>query len=187
MASQLSISNSSLWYFVTAICAGIAIGTQIFGFSRSGWELTAKLRNMQFEAVCAHDIAWFDEEKNSTGSVTSDLSEQPQRIQGLFGTTLGTIVQSVATLLGGCIIGLCYGPLLALVGIACIPLLVSTGFIRLKVVVLKDQKLKKVHAESAQLASEAASAVRTVASLTREDDLDRIYSKALEGPLRQAM
>lgn len=97
---------------------------------------------------------------------------------------MGTVIQSVATLVGGCIIGLIYGPLLALVGIATIPLLVSGGYIRLKVVVLKDRKLKKIHAKSAHMASEAAGAVRTVAALTREDDIGRIYSAALEEPLR---
>lgn len=58
---------------------------------------------------------------------------------------------------------------------------------RLKVVVLKDQKLKKIHAASAHLASEAAGAVKTVASLTREDDVDRIYSKSLDEPQRMTM
>ena len=116
---------------------------------------------------------------------------------------MGTIIQSCTTLIGGCIIGLCYGPrkfpfrlyvleemlipVLALIGIACIPLLVSGGFIRLKVVVLKDRKLKKIHAKSAHMASEAAGAVRTVASLTREDDIGRIYSHALEEPLQISM
>ena len=130
--------------------------------------------------------------------MTSDLADLPQRVQGLFGTTLGSIVQAISTLLGGCIIGLAYGPrespgsklhwlnvaVLAIIGIACIPLLVSGGYIRLRVVVLKDQKMKKIHASSAHLASEAAGSVRTVASLTREDDLDAIYSKALEEPMR---
>jgi ATP-binding cassette subfamily B (MDR/TAP) protein 1 len=73
---------------------------------------------------------------------------------------------------------------LALIGIACIPILVSGGYIRLKVVVLKDQRVKKIHAASAQLASEAAGAVRTVAALTREDDVDRLYSEALEAPMK---
>jgi ATP-binding cassette, subfamily B (MDR/TAP), member 1 len=54
------------------------------------------------------------------------------------------------------------------------------------VVVLKDQKNKKEHEASAQLACEAAGAIRTVASLTREDDCTRQYSQALEGPLKQS-
>jgi ATP-binding cassette subfamily B (MDR/TAP) protein 1 len=149
--------------------------------------------------VLRHDIEWFDEEKNSTGAVTAALAEDPQKVQGLFGPTMGTIIQSCTTLIGGCIIGLCYGPrkssssvsilmaVLALVGIACIPLLVSQGYIRLKVVILKDRKLKKIHAKSAHMASEAAGAVRTVASLTREDDITQIYSTALEEPLQLSM
>lgn len=50
--------------------------------------------------------------------------------------------------------------------------------------VLKDQKNKKAHESSAQLACEAAGAIRTVASLTREEDCCRMYSESLEGPLR---
>ncbi|WVQ95699.1 hypothetical protein IAU59_002798 [Kwoniella sp. CBS 9459] len=179
-----NLDRDALYYFITALLAMTATYVQISGFSRTGWDLNAKLRKDSFRSVLKHDISWFDKEENSTGAVTSNLADQPQKVQGLFGVTLGTIIQSIATLVGGCIIGLSYGPLLALIGIACIPLLVSGGYIRLKVVVLKDQKMKKLHAASAHLASEAAGAVRTVASLTREDDVDRIYSRALEEPMR---
>nr|ODN89989.1 ATP-binding cassette, subfamily B (MDR/TAP), member 1 [Cryptococcus depauperatus CBS 7841] len=174
----------SLWYFVTAICAAIAMFFQAAGFSRTGWDLNAVLRKKLFHGVLRHNIHWFDEEKNSTGAVTSNLADQPQKVQGLFGPTLGTIIQSCSTLIGGCIIGLCHGPLLSLIGIACIPILVSGGYIRLKVVVLKDQRMRKLHASSAHLASEAAGAVRTVASLTREEDVARIYSEALKAPMK---
>lgn len=53
-------------------------------------------------------------------------------------------------------------------------------------VVLKDQKNKQAHEESAQLACEAAGSIRTVAALTREDDCCDLYSKSLEEPLRQS-
>ena len=49
---------------------------------------------------------------------------------------------------------------------------------------LKDQKNKKAHEESAQIACEAAASIRTVASLTREEDCCNIYSSSLEEPLR---
>lgn len=66
---------------------------------------------------------------------------------------------------------------------ACVPLVVSSGYARLRVVVMKDQTNKAAHEESAQLACEAAGAVRTVQSLTREDDCFEEYSRSLEGPL----
>lgn len=53
-------------------------------------------------------------------------------------------------------------------------------------VVLKDQKNKKAHNASAQVACEAAGAIRTVASLTREHDCRDIYSRSLEAPLKKS-
>lgn len=75
---------------------------------------------------------------------------------------------------------------IGLVGFACMPLLVTAGYIRLRVVVLKDQANKKEHAASAQLACEAAASIRTVAALTREEDCCNLYSKSLEEPLRKS-
>ncbi|KAL1409886.1 GTPase-activating protein [Vanrija albida] len=178
-----TLNHKALFYFIVAIIAAIVIWFQTTCFSRTGWELSAKLRKQSFRAVMRHDIEWFDDDAHTTGGITSNLADHPQKVQGLFGVTLGSIIQSIATLVGGIIIGLCYGPLLALIGIACIPLVISSGYIRLRVVVNKESKTKKWHASSAQLASEAAGAVRTVASLTREDDIDRIYSKSLETPM----
>jgi len=51
---------------------------------------------------------------------------------------------------------------------------------------MKDQFNKKAHEESAQLACEAAGSIRTIASLTREDDCLEIYSKSLEEPLERS-
>lgn len=181
------VFRKALWYFITAILAAICILVQITGFGKVGWQMLYKLRIKSFASVMRHDIEWFDKEENSTGGVTSNISDHPQKVQGLMGVTLGSIIQSCSTLIGGIIIGLCYAPLLALVGMACIPLVISSGYIRLRVVVLKDEKNKKWHASSAQMASEAAGAVRTVASLTREQDVDNIYSNSLKTPLKIAM
>jgi ATP-binding cassette subfamily B (MDR/TAP) protein 1 len=66
----------------------------------------------------------------------------------------------------------------------CIPLVIGTGYIQLHVTRLKDVTNKRWHEDSAQLACEAAGAIRTVASLTREDDCYREYSRSLEIPLQ---
>ncbi len=179
--------RNALWYFISAIASAFAILLQNGCLSRSAESLTAKLRSMTFRAMLRQDIAFFDEEENATGALTSNLSDWPQKFNGLAGVTLGAIIQAVATLVFGMIIGLIFGPLLALIGIACIPLLVTAGYIRLRLVVLKDESNKKAHAASAHLASEAAGAVRTVASLTMEKDCCDVHSRALEAPFRRSI
>ncbi|QRV77587.1 ABC transporter transmembrane region [Ceratobasidium sp. AG-Ba] len=186
VAKRHSGDRNALWFFIIAILSAIAIAVQNLVFGVTAARLTSKLRMMSFRAILRQDIGWFDEEKHSTGALTSTLSDNPQKVSGLAGVTLGAIVQSISCLIGGSVIGLAYGWKLALVAIACIPLVVSAGYIRLRVVVMKDQSNKAAHEESAQVACEAAGAIKTVASLTREQDCCDIYSKSLEGPLRRS-
>lgn len=95
---------------------------------------------------------------------------------------------------------------MALIGIAITPVLISAGYIRLvgtlarflwsqraltmifkRVVIMKDEQNKAAHESSAQVACEAAGAIRTVISLTRENDCGNNYSKSLEEPLRRSI
>ncbi|THH28346.1 hypothetical protein EUX98_g5845 [Antrodiella citrinella] len=58
--------------------------------------------------------------------------------------------------------------------------------IRGRVIILKDQHNKKAHEHSVHVACEAAAAIRTVASLTCENDCCKIYSETLEEPLKRS-
>ncbi|EIN12733.1 P-loop containing nucleoside triphosphate hydrolase protein [Punctularia strigosozonata HHB-11173 SS5] len=178
--------RDALWFFVIAILSTFAVGFQNYLFASTAASLTAKLRSLSFKAILRQDIEFFDKDENSTGALTSSLSDNPQKVNGLAGVTLGAIVQAFATLVVGLILGLIFAWKLGLVGLACMPLLVSAGYIRLRVVVLKDQKNKRAHEDSAQLACEAAGAIRTVASLTREQDCTDLYSQSLQGPLEES-
>ncbi|KAK9670872.1 hypothetical protein K7432_017328 [Basidiobolus ranarum] len=60
----------------------------------------------------------------------------------------------------------------------------GAGVIRMKMMNGYQAQQKIAYEHSAQLACEAASAVRTVASLTREDDVSRMYHLELEGPVQ---
>ncbi|KAI6010757.1 P-loop containing nucleoside triphosphate hydrolase protein [Pisolithus orientalis] len=173
-------------FFVVAIVSGIATGIQNYVFTVAASNLTTKLRSLTFRAILRQDIQFFDRTENNTGALTSSVNDNPQKVEGLAGVTLGTIIQSITTLVGGSVVGLAYAWQPALVGMACVPLVFSAGFVHLRVVVLKDQQNKAAHDDSAKLACEAAGAIRTVASLTREDDCLKLYSSSLEEPLRNS-
>ena len=123
--------RDALYFFIIAILSMIAVGLQNYLFASSAAELTSKLRALSFRAILRQDIEFFDKDENNTGQLTSTLSDNPQKINGLAGITLGAIVQSVSTLVIGYIIGLSFNWQVGLVGIACTPVLVSAGYIRL--------------------------------------------------------
>ncbi|ORY92878.1 P-loop containing nucleoside triphosphate hydrolase protein [Leucosporidium creatinivorum] len=176
----------ALYAFIVAVVATVAGLAQFLFFGRTVEHLARQLRLAVFSATLRKDISFFDVEKNSTGHLTSQCADLAQKVAGLMGVTAGTVLQNVFTLVAGSIVGLCYGWKLALVGMACMPLAISAGIVRLRVVVLKDQKNASNYARSAQMACEAAGAIRTVASLTREDDCSRIYSTYLDESMKRA-
>jgi len=176
----------ALWFFLIAIISLMLATVQNYMFASTAATLTAKLRCLSFRAILRQDIAFFDSDEHSTGSLTSNLSDNPQRVNGLAGITLGAIVQSVATIVSATILGLVFAWKLGLVALACSPILVFTGYAGLHVILQKDKGTKKAHESSAHIACEAAGTIRTVASLTREDDCVHLYSQSLEGPLQQA-
>ncbi|GAA5842598.1 hypothetical protein JCM9279_003631 [Rhodotorula babjevae] len=176
----------ALWCFVIAILSTVAVVVQTWMYGDTAERLSAKIRLHTFKSTLRQDIAFFDRDENSTGTLTNSITDRATKIFGLFGPTQGVIVQSIFTLVSGSIIGLCYSWKIALVGIACMPLTLSAGIVRLKVVVLKDEKNKKSHQASAQMACEAAGSIRTVAALTREGDCLDLYSKQLDLPMRES-
>ena len=99
-------------------------------------------------------VEFFDKESNSvsyrhllipihilialqTGSLTAQLSDNPQKVNGLAGITLGTIVQSFSCLVAGAILGLAFIWKLALVGIG--TLTTKFSYIILHELIIIDQ------------------------------------------------
>ncbi|KAI6035808.1 P-loop containing nucleoside triphosphate hydrolase protein [Pisolithus marmoratus] len=177
---------AALWFFIVAMTSSVVLAIQNYVLKSAASELTTKLRTLSFRAILRQDIQFFDRVENNSGMLTSRVNDNPQKIEGLAGVTLGVVIQAITTLIGGSAVGLAYAWKPAQVAIACIPLVFSAGFVRLRVVILKDQQNKAAHEDSAKLACEAAGAIRTVASLTREDDCLRLYSNSLDEPLKNS-
>lgn len=177
---------NALWFFIVAILATVAMGVQSFCLITNSVSLMEKLRRISLHKMLHLDTAFFDEDGHSSGSLSSSLASNAARINGLLGITMGSVIQSISTLVSGMLIALIFGWKLSLVVIACIPVTLSAGFIRLKLVTLKDAKLKLAYKASAQRACEAVASIRTVASLTMEKSSIQIYHEDLEGPTKVA-
>jgi len=142
-------NRTALWLFVVAIVAGLSIAGQNYFFSTAAYALTAGLRSLGFKALLRQDsgypvnlfdnlpsdlrviVEYFDKDENTSGGLTAKLSENPERVNGLAGMTLGAIVQAISTVILGSILGLVFIWKVGLVGIAATPLIVSPGYFRL--------------------------------------------------------
>ncbi|KAF1823088.1 P-loop containing nucleoside triphosphate hydrolase protein [Dissoconium aciculare CBS 342.82] len=174
--------QASFWawmFFMLAMVQFVALIIQGVAFAYCSERLVHRARDSAFRYMLRQDVEFFDREENSAGSLTSFLSTETTHLAGMSGTTLGTILQVLTTLIGGFILSLAIGWKLALVCIATVPVIVGCGFLRFWMLVRFQGRAKQAYEKSASFACEATSAIRTVASLTREEDVLKLYADQL--------
>ncbi|KAK2012983.1 ABC transporter [Colletotrichum eremochloae] len=174
--------DSDFWSAMYLMLAGvqfIAFVVQGVIFAKCSERLIHRVRDQAFRTMLRQDVAFFDKEENTAGALTSFLSTETTHLAGLSGVTLGTLLMVSTTLIAAMALAIAIGWKLALVCTATIPILIGCGFFRFWMLAHFQRRSKAAYANSASYASEAISAIRTVASLTREDDVIRRYQESL--------
>lgn len=73
---------SGLFVAIGAV-AGLAMFTQSAAFSKSGEILTMRLRKRAFKALMSQEMAYFDDDKNNLGALTTRLATDASAVQGV--------------------------------------------------------------------------------------------------------
>lgn len=173
------VSFWSLMFLMLGIVQFIAFSGQGIAFALCSEWLVRRVRNQAFRTMLRQDITFFDQEENTSGALTSFLSTEATHLAGMSGVTLGTILVVTTTLVSAVTLGVAIGWKLGLVCASTIPVLLACGFFRFWMLARFTARSKKAYEQSAAYACESTSAIRTVASLTREDDVLRHYRDSL--------
>ncbi|RIB22625.1 P-glyco protein ABCB5 [Gigaspora rosea] len=95
---QKSANFWSMCFALLAVVSFLANFAQLSMFMLSGERLTKRLRKLTFEALMRQEIAYFDDEKNGTGVLTSKLAVDATKVEGLSGGLMGTVIQNLCSL-----------------------------------------------------------------------------------------
>jgi ABC-type bacteriocin/lantibiotic exporter with double-glycine peptidase domain len=71
---------------------------------------------------------------------------------------------------------------IAVVLLAAVPVMVLSGYVRLRVLALAETRHRSAYNDAASIAAEGCRSIRTVASLGRERGIYQSYKKALRKP-----
>ncbi|KAK2738609.1 GTPase-activating protein [Onygenales sp. PD_40] len=183
---QKDASFWSLMFLMLGLVTLIAYCIQGSLFGVCSERLILRARREAFRSILRQDIGFFDLEENNTGALTSFLSTETKHLSGVSGVTLGTILLVTTTLVASMLVALAIGWKFALVCISTVPALLATGFWRFYILAAFQTRAKKAYEGSASYACEATSAIRTVASLTREVDVADIYHSQLESQAKKS-
>lgn len=138
--------------------------------SRGSARLISSVRERAFGAMLRQDMEFYDGEMVTSGALANFLSSEANRLAGLSGSTLGTIVSAAASIIVAIIVGCSFGWKLALVCTSTIPLMLGCGYFRFYALTRMEKRTKGSN-EAASFACEAANSIRTVATLSLEKHL----------------
>lgn len=177
----------SLMFLMLGIVSFFLFAIQGISFAFCSEKLIRRARNTAFRTMLRQDIVFFDKEENSTGSLTAFLSTETKHLSSISGATLGTILMQISTMVAALVVALAIGWKLALVCISVLPVMLGCGFYRIYAITEFESRAKKAYENSASYACEATSAIRTVASLTREGDILESYREQLREQARRRL
>ncbi|XP_055387529.1 multidrug resistance protein homolog 49-like [Condylostylus longicornis] len=171
-------------FIVLGVIAGVGTFFQVYMFNKAGVELTSRLRKQAFQTITHQNIAFFDDKTNSVGALCASLATDCSNIQGATGSRIGTLVQSIATLVIGLIISLYYSWDMALVTTIILPFLMCAIIIESRYMKTADEAERQSIENASNIAVEAISNMRTVTSLGQENYIlkrycDEIYQAKL--------
>ncbi|KAK6162937.1 hypothetical protein DH2020_002778 [Rehmannia glutinosa] len=151
----------ALMFVILGAVALIAYPSRTYLFSVAGNKLIQRVRLMCFEKVVNMEIGWFDKPENSTGVIA---------------------VQEAASLVVGLAIAFEASWQLALIVLAMIPLIIFNGYLQMRSVRGFSKDAKLMYGEASQVANDAVSNIRTVASFCAQERIIEMYKKKSEGP-----
>ncbi|KAK9453529.1 P-loop containing nucleoside triphosphate hydrolase protein [Dipodascopsis uninucleata] len=154
-----------------------SIGGSLFGYTSS--KLSRRIRAMSFRSLLRQDIAYFDSDEHTIGSITSSLASDAQSVETIGGETLNKLVESIVIVYGGLILCIAIGWKLGLVMSVAVPSVMVVGYFRFKYLNRFTEISSKESSKSSNYACEAASAIRTVLTLTREEEILEHYRHSL--------
>jgi len=124
-------STISIYYVLMAIGAFFSATLQFTGIAEVGERISCKLRSELFEAIMRREVAYFDQETNNIGTLTTRLSDDSRIMHKAFGEGLAKQLQAITTLSIGLLLGFLASWRIALVVLATFPVNIIASSIQM--------------------------------------------------------
>ncbi|KAF5000800.1 hypothetical protein FGRMN_1407 [Fusarium graminum] len=178
----------ALMFFVIAL--GNLVSYFIIGYiaNHISQSISHHYRFELFSRLVVMDIDFFDRPENSSGALASMLSSVPNSLQELLSLNIFVVLIMIVNITASSILAIAYGWKLALVMVfAGLPLLMGSGYLKIRLESRLHESNETRFRESASLASEAVSALRTVTSLSAESVFIDAYKQTLSSIVTQSI
>ncbi|XP_027088760.2 ABC transporter B family member 9 [Coffea arabica] len=152
---------------------------QVSCWTITGERQASRLQGLYFETLLRQEIGYFDTEM-TVGQALGMASSDAITIQDAMSAEIGKSIQYLSTFLGGFLIAFARGWLLSLSLISMIPPLLIVGGVTVIILAKMSTNTQAAYSEARGVVEETIGAIKTVSSLTAENEAITKYAKKLE-------
>ncbi|KAF2843130.1 P-loop containing nucleoside triphosphate hydrolase protein [Patellaria atrata CBS 101060] len=176
-----------LMFFILSLVALFSYSASGISFGVVSEKLIQRVRDKSLRTILRQDLEWFSDASHSAHRLMSTMTMDAGHLSGLSGVILGTLLSVMTSVFGGIILAHFVAWKIAIVLLAAVPVMLFSGFMRLRVLSKAEERHQVAYSHAAALASEACAAIKTVAALGRERDILRLYKRAIKEPYQKSL
>ncbi|KAJ5825113.1 ABC transporter integral membrane type 1 [Penicillium robsamsonii] len=187
--SPASISDRGnfygLMFFVLAIIEFFANIVSWGGFGLVSEKIVYKVRVLSFRSLFEQDLQWHQSKGRSPALLLSYITRDGNALAGMSGSVIGTLFSISVNLVAAIILTHIIAWRIALVCLALVPLLLGAGLMELMVLGKFEERHENAYTKSVDIGVEAVTSIKTIASLSLEENTLQTYRRSLKGPRKE--
>lgn len=161
------------------------ISTAAFGWVSE--RLLIKTRILSLRALLNNSLHWHESESRTPGTLTAYISADAIAMSGMTGTILGITFSVIVNLLSGIILAHIVAWKIAIVLLCTVPVLMTSGFLRIRVQAKFAARHAKAFADSVSIAIEAVDSIRIISAFSLQGDAANTFLRSLTGPYKATL
>jgi ATP-binding cassette subfamily B (MDR/TAP) protein 1 len=176
-----------LIFFILSFIALVCYTGSGSSFGIASTRLTGRVQSALLRNTLRQDMAWFSAPGRSLHELVARINSDSSNLAALSGVVTGTLFGIATSMIGGLTLALVVAWRIAVVLMTCVPVLVTAGYLRLRILTKSEQHHRSAYNEAASIAAESCRNMRTISILGLESNVQQRYQKALEGPYKSGL
>ncbi|KAJ5171412.1 ABC transporter integral membrane type 1 [Penicillium coprophilum] len=174
-----------LMFFVLAIIEFFANIISWGGFGLVSEKIVYKVRVLSFRSLFEQDLQWHQSKGRSPALLLSYITRDGNALAGMSGSVIGTLFSISVNLVAAIILTHIIAWRIALVCLALVPLLLGAGLMELMILGKFEERHENAYTKSVDIGVEAVTSIKTIASLSLEENTLQTYRRSLKGPRKE--
>ncbi|KAF9895290.1 hypothetical protein FE257_000194 [Aspergillus nanangensis] len=174
-----------LMFFVLAIIEFFANLVSWAGFGWVSEKIVYSVRVLSFRSLFEQDLQWHQSKGRTPALLLSYITRDGSALAGLSGSVIGTLFSISVNLVAAIILTHIIAWKIALVCLALVPLLLGAGLMELHVLGKFEERHENAYTKSVDIGTEAVTSIKTIASLSLEEETLKVYRRSLQGPRKE--